>query len=38
MQYEQRLLAALSGEDRAILDALLSRLSVGSGGCSDVAS
>jgi DNA-binding MarR family transcriptional regulator len=38
MQYEQRLLAALSGEDRAILDALLSRLSVGSGGCSGAAS
>jgi DNA-binding MarR family transcriptional regulator len=38
MQYEQRLLAALSGEDRAILDALLSRLSVGSGGCSAAAS
>jgi DNA-binding MarR family transcriptional regulator len=38
MQYEQRLLAALSGEDRAILDALLSRLSVGSGGCSGEAS
>ena len=38
MQYEQRLLAALSGEDRAILDALLSRLSVGSGACSGAAS
>ena len=38
MQYEQRLLAALSGEDRAILDALLSRLSVGSDGCSGAAS
>src|SRR4249919_3785758 len=38
MQYEQRLLAALSGEDRAILDALLSRLSVGSDGCSGVTS
>jgi len=38
MQYEQRLLAALSGEDRAILDALLSRLSVGSGGCSTATS
>jgi DNA-binding MarR family transcriptional regulator len=38
MQYEQRLLAALSGEDRAILDALLSRLSVGSGGCSGATS
>ena len=38
MQYEQRLLSTLSGEDRAILDALLSRLSVGSGGCSGAAS
>jgi DNA-binding MarR family transcriptional regulator len=38
MQYEQRLLSALSGEDRAILDALLSRLSVGSGGCSGATS
>ena len=32
LEYERRLLAALSGEDRAILDALLSRLSVGSAG------
>ena len=32
LQYQQRLLAALSGEDRAILEALLSRLRVGSGG------
>jgi DNA-binding MarR family transcriptional regulator len=38
LAYEQRLLAALSGEDRAILDALLSRLSVGSGGCSGESS
>jgi len=38
LAYEQRLLAALSGEDRAILDALLSRLSVGSGECSGAAS
>ena len=38
MQYEQRLMAALSGEDRAILDALLSRLSVGSDGCSAATS
>ena len=38
LAYEQRLLAALSGEDRAILDALLSRLSVGSDGCSGAAS
>ena len=32
LQYQQRLLAALSGEDRALLDALLSRLSVGNAG------
>ena len=38
LAYEQRLLAALSGEDRAILDALLSRLSLGSGGCSGATS
>ena len=38
LAYEQRLMAALSGEDRAILDALLSRLSLGSGGCSGAAS
>ena len=38
LAYEQRLLAALSGEDRAILDALLSRLSVGNDGCSGATS
>jgi DNA-binding MarR family transcriptional regulator len=32
LQYQQRLLAALSGEDRALLDALLSRLSVANDG------
>ena len=32
LQYQQRLLAALSGEDRALLDALLSRLSVENDG------
>jgi DNA-binding MarR family transcriptional regulator len=32
LQYEQGLLAGLSGEDRTILEALLSRLSVGRAG------
>ena len=38
LAYQQRLLSSLDAADRALLESLLSRLNVGSGGCSGAAS